>query len=105
MNAPASVIESRADPTAARAPRPRLSDRLFTGLVPKFTFFVSLLLVGFATTQTSVNIIAQEQTIEEQLRHRGAAMIDMLARIATRPTKDEDDVRELQNIVVELARR
>ena len=105
MNAPASVIESRADPTAARAPRPRLSDRLFTGLVPKFTFFVSLLLVGFATTQTSVNIIALEQTIEEQLRHRGAAMIDMLARIATRPTKDEDDVRELQNIVVELARR
>jgi diguanylate cyclase (GGDEF)-like protein/PAS domain S-box-containing protein len=105
VTAPARAIESRSGPTAARPPRQGLSYRLFTGLVPKFTFFVSLLLVGFAITQTSLSIIAQERTIEEQLRHRGAAMIAMLARIAAWPTTDEADVRELQSIVADLGRR
>jgi diguanylate cyclase (GGDEF)-like protein/PAS domain S-box-containing protein len=101
----ARAIESRSDPTAAQPPRSSPSYRLFTGLVPKFTLFVSLLLVGFATTQTSLNIIAQERTIEEQLRHRGLAMIAMVARIATRPTTEEAEVRELQSIVADLAGR
>jgi diguanylate cyclase (GGDEF)-like protein/PAS domain S-box-containing protein len=99
-----SALEPRRDPTAAR-PRPWLKHLLFTGLVPKCTFFVSLLLIVFAGAQTSLNIFAQERALEAQLHRKGEAMIAMLAQIATRPTIGEHELRELRSVVVGLATR
>jgi diguanylate cyclase (GGDEF)-like protein/PAS domain S-box-containing protein len=104
VNTPTSALEPRRDPTAAR-PRPWLKHLLFTGLVPKCTFFVILLLIVFAVAQTSLNILVQERALQAQLHRKGEAMSAMLAQIATRPTIGEHELRELRSIVVELATR
>ncbi|MGH6901238.1 MAG: hypothetical protein ACREIR_00700, partial [Geminicoccaceae bacterium] len=104
MNPTTSALEPRRDPTAA-GPRPWLKPLLFTGLVPKCTFFVTLLLIVFAATQTSLNILVQEGALQAQLHRKGEAMLAMLAQIATRPTIGEHELRELRSIVVELGTR
>jgi hypothetical protein len=81
-----SALEPRRDPTAAR-PRPWLKHLLFTGLVPKCTFFVSLLLIVFAGAQTSLNIFAQERALEAQLHRKGRGD-DRDARADRHPPRD-----------------
>lgn len=105
MNAPITAIEPTGAPATPHQPRPWLRRRPFTGLVAKCTLFVSLLLIMFAAAQTSLDIIAQERTIQEQLRKKGEAMVAMLASIATRPTRNERDLSELQNIAVQISRQ
>ncbi len=76
---------------------------LMTGLVPKFTLFISLLLIAFAIALSALNILPQERMSEEHLRQRGATMLAMLANIASRPTDDAVGMREIEGIVNELA--
>jgi diguanylate cyclase (GGDEF)-like protein/PAS domain S-box-containing protein len=104
VSTPTSALEARRDPTAAR-PGSRLTHHLFTGLVPKCTFFVTLLLIVFAAAQISLSMVVQERILQAQLLQKGEAMIAMLARIATRPTHAEHELRELRSIVVQVASR
>ncbi len=76
---------------------------LMTGLVPKFTLFISLLLIAFAVALSALNILPQERMSEEQLRQRGETMLAILANVASRPSPDAAGMREIENIVSELA--
>ncbi|MEM7025067.1 MAG: EAL domain-containing protein [Pseudomonadota bacterium] len=78
---------------------------LMIGLVPKFTLFISILLIAFAIALSALNILPQERTSEEQLRQRGETMLAILANIATRPTENADGLRALETIVEDLARQ
>jgi diguanylate cyclase (GGDEF)-like protein/PAS domain S-box-containing protein len=76
---------------------------LMTGLVPKFTLFISLLLIAFAVALSALTILPQERMSEQQLRQRGATMLAILANVAGRPTDDERGMREIEGLVRELA--
>jgi diguanylate cyclase (GGDEF)-like protein/PAS domain S-box-containing protein len=76
---------------------------LLTGLVPKFTLFISLLLIAFAVALSALNILPQERMGEEQLRQRGETMLAILANVASRPSQDAGGMREIDSIVSELA--
>ncbi len=81
------------------------SGGLVTGLVPKFTLFISLLLIAFAVALSALNILPQERMGEAQLRQRGETMLAVLANVAGRPSPDAAGMRELESIVDDLARR
>jgi len=79
------------------------SRRLVTGLVPKFTLFISLLLIAFAIALSVLNVLPQERMGEDYLRQRGEAMLAVLAHVASRPSDDAVGAREIEGIVRELA--
>jgi diguanylate cyclase (GGDEF)-like protein/PAS domain S-box-containing protein len=74
-----------------------------TGLVPKFTLFISLLLIAFAVALSAANILPQERMGEEQLRQRGESMLAILANVAARLSHDAAGRREIERIVSDLA--
>jgi diguanylate cyclase (GGDEF)-like protein/PAS domain S-box-containing protein len=76
---------------------------LMTGLVPKFTLLISMLLIAFTVALSTLNILPQERIGEEQLRRRGESMLAILANVASRPTHDVAGMRELESIVSDLA--
>jgi diguanylate cyclase (GGDEF)-like protein/PAS domain S-box-containing protein len=78
---------------------------LMTGLVPKFTLFISLLLIAFAMALSALNILPQERMGEQQLRQRGETMLAVLANVASRSSPDAAGMRELESIVDDLGRR
>jgi PAS domain S-box-containing protein len=76
---------------------------LMIGLVPKFTLFISLLLIAFAVALSTVNILPQERMAEQQLLQRGATMLAVLATVADRPSHDAAGKREIERVVSDLA--
>jgi HAMP domain-containing protein len=105
MSTMAGALQAAATPAAVEErERPRRAG-LVTGLVPKFTLLISLLLIAFAVALSAVNILPQERMGEEQLRQRGESMLAILANVAARLSHDAAGRREIESIVSDLARQ
>jgi len=77
-----------------------------TGLVPKCTFLIGMLLGAFAALETSLSLLAQEGSSHGQLRTRADALATTLADIGARGAPSgAEDLDALRRLVGDLARQ